>query len=343
MVRPTLPASWYTSPTTARRERDAIFARNWSVFGPEHEVARPGSWAARTVNGWPIVVLKDRGGDLRAFHNHCRHRGASLLPDGTGSCPARLVCPYHGWTYELDGTLALAPRFGEDLDGDAMALRPVRVATWRGCVFITIDAATPPLDTWLGSLPSLAEPWPETTAFTYRGDFTVEGHANWKTYCDNTVEGYHLPFIHERLAQSLETQKVTIRSYDDHRLVVFHVTYRGDGAGLRGGEGIWFWRYPGFQGVLGATGFKAERIEPTGPSSLRSISWAWYDPSMSEGDVADSFAWARTIVEEDLAICESVQRNLESNAWECGVLSPVMEGHTAAFQDLVRRDVGEGS
>ena len=339
MAKPTLPASWYTSPTTARLERDKVFARNWSLFGPDHEVEHPGTWVARTVNGWPIVVLRDRGGDLRAFHNHCRHRSAALLPDGTGSCPARLVCPYHGWAYELDGTLAMAPRFGEALNAEAMALRPVLVASWRGCVFIAIDLKTPPLRTWLGSLARLAAPWPETSAFAYRGDFSLEGHANWKTYCDNTLEAYHLPFLHHRLAQSLDTQNVTIRSYDDDRLVVFHVTYREKGASLRGGEGIWFWRYPGFQGILGTTGFKAERIEPTGPGSLRSVSWAWYDPSMTKEDVDDNFTWARTIVEEDLAICESVQRNLEAVAGARGVLSAAMECHTAAFQDLVRRDV----
>ncbi len=339
MAARTLPADWYTCADVAAREREAIFARNWALFGPEHELARPGSFAAQTVNGWPVVVLKDREGTLRAFHNHCRHRGAALLPTGGGPCPARLVCPYHGWTYDLDGRLALAPRFGEELDRDAMALLPVRVAAWRGCIFIAIDAEAPPFDAWLGSLPSLCAPWPATSGLSYRGSFAVEGRANWKTYCDNTVEGYHLPFVHTRLARSVEGGSVDIRSHDDDRLVVFNVSYRGDGADLRGSGGIWFWRYPGFQAVLGPTGFKAERIEPLGAGALRSTSWAWYAPSLTPEAVDDSFAWAESIVKEDLVICESVQRNLEAGAWRHGVLSPAMERFTEAFQDLVRRDL----
>ena len=341
MAQQTLPAGWYTSCTIAERERHAIFARNWTLFGPEHEVAQPASYAAQSVNGWPVIVLRDHDGVLRGFHNHCRHRAAALLRTGTGPCPAKIVCPYHGWTYKLDGTLALAPRFGENLDSHAMALLPVRVETWRGCVFVSIDPETPPLREWLGSLPDLCSPWPETGDFTYRGSFAVEGPANWKTYCDNTVEGYHLPFVHERLSRSVEGVSVDIRCYDDHRLVVFHVSYRDEGADLRGGDGIWFWRYPGFQAVLGPTGFKAERIEPAGPGALRSVSWAWYASSMDEETIADSFAWAETIVREDLAICETVQRNLEAGAYHHGVLSPATERHTAAFQDLVRRDLGE--
>ena len=339
MAQRTLPADWYTDPAIAERERRAIFAANWSLFGPGHEVAEPGSYAAQSVNGWPILVLRDHQGVLRAFHNHCRHRAAALFGAGSGRCPARIVCPYHGWTYNLDGSLALAPRFGEQPGGDSMALRPVRVATWRGCVFICIDPQAPALEDWLGSLPRLCAPWPETDAFTYRGSFTVEGRANWKTYCDNTVEGYHLPFVHGRLARSVEGASVDIRGHDGHRLVAFHVSYRDGGADLRGSDGIWFWRYPGFQAVLGPTGFKAERIEPAGPGALRSLSWAWYAPSMEEDVIADSFAWAETIVREDLAICESVQSNLEAGAYHQGVLSPAMERHTAAFQQLVRRDL----
>jgi choline monooxygenase len=341
MPTETLPASWYTDAAIAERERHAIFARNWALFGPEHEVANPGDYVAQTVNGWPIVVLRDHDGALRAFHNVCRHRAAALFGEGAGACKTKITCPYHGWSYELDGRLALAPRFGEKLDPEAMGLLALRVEVWRGCIFVCVDPDVPDLMTWLGSVPEFCAPYPQTDSFTYHGAFTVEGHANWKTYCDNTVEGYHLPFVHKRLSQAVEGASVEIKGHDDHRLVCFHVAYRGDGAALRGSSGLWFYRYPGFQAVIGPTGFKAERIEPVGAGSLRSKSWAWYDAAMDAGATADAFAWAESIVHEDLGICEAVQRNLEAGAYQSGLLSPAMEEHTAAFQALIRQDLAK--
>lgn len=335
----TLNAAAYTDAAIAQKERQAIFARNWAVFGPAHEVAEPGSYAAQSVNGWPILVLRDRAGDLRAFHNVCRHRAAALLGDGTGTCKAKLTCPYHGWTYDLDGRLALAPRFGETLDPDAMALLPVQVEVWRGCVFVCVDRDAPGLMDWLGPLPEICAPYPETGSLAYRGGFTVEGRANWKTYCDNTLEGYHLPFVHERLAGAVAGGSIRFESHLGGRLVCFNVTYRGDGVDLRGNTGVWFWRYPGFQAVVGPTGFKAERIEPVGAGALRSLSWAWYDKAMAQTEANDSFAWAETIVNEDLGICTTVQRNLEAGAYDTGLLSPAMEEHTARFQAIVREDL----
>jgi len=166
-----------------------------------------------------------------------------------------------------------------------------------------------------------------------------KARANWKTYCDNTVEGYHLPFVHERLSRAVDGASVEIKAYHDNRLICFHVGYRGDGAGLRGSDGLWFYRYPGFQAVLGATGFKAERIEPVGAGALRSESWAWYGGGLGANERADAFAWAETIVNEDLGICATVQQNLEAGAYDTGWLSPAMENHTAAFQALVREDL----
>ena len=339
MATATLPAHWYTDPTIAEQERHAIFAGNWALFGPEHEIAEPGAYVAQVINGWPLVVLRDHGGALRAFHNVCRHRAAALLGDGAGTCSRRITCPYHGWAYELDGRLHLAPRFGEDLDADENGLLTVRVEIWRSCVFVRIDDSAPDLTTWLGSIPAFCADYPETDDLDFHGGFTVEGRANWKTYCDNTVEGYHLPFVHARLSRAVEGASVEIKGHDDGRLTCFHVSYRGDGAALRGNTGLWFYRYPGFQAVIGPTGFKAERIEPVGAGDLRSKSWAWYARVMSPEEAADSFAWAESIVQEDLGICETVQRNLEAGAYTNGLLSPAMEQHTATFQALVRQDL----
>ncbi len=338
-AKATLPAHWYTDTTIARRERERIFARNWIAFGPEHDVHDVGQCVAKTVHGWPILLTRAADGLLRAFHNVCRHRAAMLLPSDSSRCMKRIVCPYHGWTYDLDGRLFHSAGFGAELDKAATTLLPVHVNVWRGMVFVCVAESPPDLMTWLGVTNELCDEWPETHTMRFHGEFTVEGAANWKTYCDNTVEGYHLSFVHPRLSSAVQGANVDIRGYADGEIVGFHVTYRGDGAGLRGSRGLWLYRYPGFQLVIGPNAFKAERIEPIGAGRLRSTSWAWFTPDLGADERNDSFAWAERIVREDLGICETVQTNLEAGFYRHGYLSPRKETHTATFQDLVRRDL----
>lgn len=332
----TLPPDWYWDEAIHRRERQAIFAGNWALFGPELGLVEPGVWRAETVNGWPIFVIRGEDGRLRGFHNVCRHRAAALFADGAGRCGA-IRCPYHAWSYDHAGRLLKTPGFGElpGFDPAEHGLFPVRVDVWRGLVFVAIGADAPALDDWLGSIPDLCREFPLAPEMDYHGSFVVTGRANWKTYCDNTVEGYHLPYVHRRLNQAVEPKETKLCALDEGRLVVFDVRYRGDGSSLRGARGIWFYRFPGFQTVVGERGFKAERIEPMGPGGLKSTSWAWYR-ELPAAERTDAFAWAEAIVREDLGICETVQTNLAAGVYREGLLSPQQEPHVARFQALVR-------
>jgi choline monooxygenase len=178
----TLPPEWYHDPMIARREREAIFARNWALFGPETSLTEPGRWRAETVNGWPMFVIRGEDGVLRGFHNVCRHRAAALFADGEGRC-GTIRCPYHAWSYDHEGRLLKTPGFGElpGFEPSAYGLFPVRVGVWRGLVFVTVDAAAPELEDWLGSIPELCRDFPLAPEMEYHGRFTVTGAANWKT------------------------------------------------------------------------------------------------------------------------------------------------------------------
>ena len=339
----TLPASWYTDHDVLAAERHAIFAQNWMLFGPEHDVAVPGSFRADTLAGaWPILVVRDQDNGLRAFHNVCRHRASMLAEDGAcGQCKL-IRCPYHGWTYRLDGSLYSMSDFGEaqSLDRDEYGLFPVRAEVWSGLIFVCLSDTAPDLVSWLGSIPALSETYPVPNELEYHDSFEVEGEANWKTYCDNTVEGYHLSLVHPRLTEVVDRSDIKIKSYDDGQLTAFHVKYRGSDTALRGAEGIWYYRFPGFAAVLGQSSFKVDRIEPLTASRQRSTSWGWYR-GLSAREREESFAWAETIVREDLAVCESVQRNLQAGIYQSGILSPKHESHTATFQALIREAVAK--
>jgi choline monooxygenase len=340
-VPESLPASWYVDDAIYRRERDRIFARHWWLFGPEEPLRDSSAYRAERISGWPIFLIRGSDGDLRGFHNVCRHRASPLLSEGQGRCEL-IRCPYHGWLYDTDGQLRAARDFGDDPEFDSadFGLYPVRVECWRGLVFVCFDPVAPGLADWLGSTPALCESYPAPLELEYHGEFSVEGAANWKAYADNTVEGYHLPFVHPRLTRSVDRKNLEIRSYDEGTLFAFHVEYTGEE--LRGEVGVWIYRFPGFQLVAGDRAFKAERFEATGPRSLRSRNWSWFR-GLSESERRASVDWSRQIVEEDIAICEAVQSNLEVGLYRHGRLSPAQESHVASFQRLVRESLDESN
>ena len=333
-----LPADYYVDPQVFAKERRYIFSRAWWLLGPERQVSEPDQYIADTICGWPVFVIRTKSGQLKGYHNVCRHRGSPLLEAGTG-CQDELRCPYHGWLYDSDGRLLKAPRFGAsaELVPENLSLFPIRVECWNGLVFVAVDESIPTLREWLGAGYSLCEPYPTTSELDFFGEFTIDGDANWKSYCDNTGEGYHLNLVHPRLGESLRGGNVEIKPYDDGKLVAFHVAYStsSHGGQLRGAHGLWFYRFPGFQIVAGKTGFKAERVEPIGAGKFRSRNWAWYG-GLSETERKDAFDWSAQIVREDLGICERVQKNFEAGVYQCGPLSPNQESNTARFQALVR-------
>ena len=151
----TLPFDWYSNPDVLRLERERIFRSAWQYAGRADQVAEPGSFFTCDAAGVPIVVVRDKEGSLRAFLNVCRHRG-SLVCEGEGRRET-LQCPYHAWTYGLDGSLRAAPRTEreEGFDKSELGLVPVQVDAWGPFVFVNPDPDAPPLAEHLGELPDL--------------------------------------------------------------------------------------------------------------------------------------------------------------------------------------------
>ena len=133
----------------------------------------------------------------------------------------------------------------------------------------------------------------------------------------------------------VDSNHSSIQSYDDGALVVFHVTYKSSGKTSRGNTGIWWYRFPGFQGVCSDNGFRADRIEPIGASSTRIVDWSWNLSTMSQAEKKEGYRFARQIVGEDIGPCESIQKNMSSYGYNGGVLSPSREEHVIGFQQKV--------
>lgn len=206
----TLPAWCYTSDAFHRRERERIFLHAWQLVGRSEEIPAPGDYRCCETAGGPIIVLRDEEGGVRAFANTCRHRGARLLT-GTGNCP-RIVCPYHGWTYALNGSLRAASRMQRtrDFRRSDYGLVPLRVETWQGFVFVSFDPDIAPLSRYYGDLfERYASYRFDEMVLTRRRRYELA--CNWKLLIDNAHEAYHTGVVHcaslgEQHAEARETR-----------------------------------------------------------------------------------------------------------------------------------------
>ena len=190
-----LPARFYTSPEIHALEREHILLRHWFFVARAEELSQPGDWRALETVGGPVLLTRDEAGRLHAFANACRHRGSILL-QGCGNRRS-LTCPYHAWTYRLDGRLRAAPGMAA-VPGFALAeygLLPVRMEVWEGCIFLNFDDAAPDLATHLGDYPELlgSHRFGEMVC-TWRDEIDVA--CNWKLLLENAMESYHTGFVH---------------------------------------------------------------------------------------------------------------------------------------------------
>lgn len=208
-----MPPRVYTSRVFHDLEMSSVFPSSWVFVGHEQWVRNPGDYLTEQIGTEPVLVVND-GDALRAFVNVCPHR-ASLLVEGEGNCGRRLVCPYHGWTFELDGRLSGIPRqnqFESPIDRERLGLRDVRVDSWEGLVFVNVTGDAPPLLEYLEDVPTLL------------GDHDIRGmklgirlddpiRANWKLVMDNAICDYHLATVHgESIAALVELDGVVDRS-----------------------------------------------------------------------------------------------------------------------------------
>ena len=197
----TLPAWCYTSPAFYQREVERIWRRAWNFLGHADQVAKPGDYVAQEFAGIPLIIIRGKDGIVRAFANACRHRGSTLLDNGSGSC-GTIICPYHSWSYGLDGTLLGAPEMHktEDFKPAENGLIPLRLEQWGGFLFVCFDNAAPPLAQWLGGLPDkLACYGLEDMVLARRKIFDMD--CNWKIFVENAKESYHIGTVHKATIQ----------------------------------------------------------------------------------------------------------------------------------------------
>ncbi len=335
-----LPHDWYHDPAVFELERERIFRRHWWLVGIDADLAGPGDYLALTLMKWPLVIVRDQQSSLRAFYNICRHRAGPLVFDGNGHC-REFVCRYHGWRYACSGELLKTPGLGADevIARETMGLLPLRVDSWNGLVFVCLDGNAPGLSDWLGDALSIATRFDATDTMRFDGSVQKTASANWKTYADNSCEGYHVGMVHRALGSSMQRETVQIAAYENGEFVGFDVSYDSGDDRSRSGRGFWIYKFPGLLLHFADYAFNAEAVVPLDAGCSRLQRWFWSNPDKARDYGIDASVirpGSEQVIDEDIAICELVQRNLAAGIYPGGQLSTRQEPGTIYFQQLVR-------
>jgi len=358
-----LPTRCYLDAGHYERELEAFWYRHWLGVGREEDLPRPRDYRLLRVGDQSILLLRDLGGRLRAFHNTCRHRGSALCGGPDGRLPgAAIVCPYHGWTYSLEGELLATPHqiASPELRRSDHRLYRVAVDTWEGFVFVNLlgDDA-PPLATFLGTLPQELAHWPlARLRIGHRA--RRELACNWKIFWENFSECFHCPGVHPELSRLVPAYGRGLLAADDDP--------RGaTAAGLAEGAVTWTLdgksHLPAFEGldpeerrrgqtfgVLRPSMFVVAHVDyvrlvrmlPRGPERMElAMDWLFAPEVLADADFDPRHAVAlgERVLEQDALACERNQQGLHCLRHERGVLVP-QEYAVLEFQDWIRRGLG---
>jgi phenylpropionate dioxygenase-like ring-hydroxylating dioxygenase large terminal subunit len=348
----TLPAEMYTSPEIYRLEQQTIFGKYWYYVGHVSQLDGAGSYFTVEIAEQPLVILRDRAGELKAFFNICTHR-AGPVAIGSGKCN-RLTCLYHAWSFDLDGHLRGIPDMdsAEGFDLSEHALKSVKVDTWGAFIFVNLDPNSDALDTQLGELPELfqryrLQDWARVHSIDYWTD------TNWKLYVENNTESYHEPSVHPILAKYYQGVRAEAR----HHYYLQYTPFVGDDAlpssldpnlyqhGLNDEEmaGVSTMSFfPNFAWITSPTCAIIYLVDPQGPLKTR-VRWDWLVPNT---EAAKSSANLKPLIEffdgiqqEDLKLLPDVQKRIQSMGYKQGRLSPTREVGTHLFQELIMQAV----
>jgi phenylpropionate dioxygenase-like ring-hydroxylating dioxygenase large terminal subunit len=318
----TNPWSWYSDPGILERERELIFRSAWQYVCHAGRLSEPSTYFACETGGLPAVVVRDQDGELRAFLNVCRHRGA-VIATGEGGRET-LQCPYHAWTYELDGRLRSAPRSDEAKLGD-IHLLPLRLETWGPFLFVNADPDAEPLSIEV-DLPFD----PAELVFHSRQDYALE--ANWKIAVENYLECYHCPVAHPGFSRLVDVDPDSYVLEGDGPVWSQYGRAR-DGEGR--GEFHLVWPALKINVYPGRANLSIGPVSPESPGRTVGFLDYFFGPDVDEAAARELLAFDDQVGREDTALVESVQRGVRTGLVERGRLLPESERLIAGFQQRV--------
>ncbi len=346
-VRHGLPALAYTSDDFLGLENRHLFSKHWVLAGFAHELTKPGDLQPVQVAGLPLFLLRDGDGEIRAFHNVCRHRNLKLV-DAAGNCGKMIRCPYHSWSYDLCGALKNAPYFGggaqqqpDNFDFDAHGLVPVHCAAWHDWIFVNLADRPDDFEAFLAPIKRLLG---ETRVEDYRPVATFEFDevaCNWKLLMENFIEPYHVQFVHKTTTkQPLDDHSTFVEAHCVGSLVELNDAQQaGADFSALGVTSHYLTLFPSF--ILGTyqpdqLGVYLHRPLDAGHTYQRRVIYTHKDSTYSDAEISQLRDLWQSVHLEDHEMCVRMQQGRRSpQAADGGLLSPCWENSVRRFQELI--------
>jgi len=351
----TLPTSWYLAPAVFKIEKERLFCREWIAVGREEELPQPGDHRVIDVLGESVLLVRNREGELRAFYNVCRHRGARLCRAADEAVPAGrvalqggvtagrlIVCPYHQWSYDLNGALVAAPHLGaaSGFDKGEFRLHPVGIDTWGGFIFVHLTpSAAQPLAAQLAGIPERLQRYP-LAGLRIGSTIHYEVAANWKIICENYNECYHCGGVHPELCAVVPAFRDAGGANLDwsrgvpHREGAYTFTPSGTTSrrafpGLNEDEQVRHKGelvYPNLFVSVACDHVAAFMLQPRGPDRTGITCHFLFEPQemdKSVFDPSDAVDFWDLVNRQDWTICEAVQQGIRARVHVHGYFAPM--------------------
>jgi len=354
----TIPATWYTDERVFHLEKETVFGQSWQFAARLDQLRESGNYVTTEIAGEPIVIVRGNDGEVRGFFNVCRHHAAAVMTETAGRAN-QMRCPYHGWTYSLEGELKGTPDFTGVCDFDRLAngMVPVEIGTWQNWFFVKIDRGRYPqlngaqsdLNDFLGNdlIAQFRELDISKLSWFEQRRYIL--NCNWKVFVDNYLDGgYHVPHLHKGLDSVLDYSNYTIENGEHFCLQSSPMasTRKNDevSAVRTGKRALYYWLYPNFmincyEGMMDTNLVRPLAVDRT--EVVFDFYFADISETMRERNLA-SINVGEMIQQEDVDICESVQRGLQSRAYEAGRLSVRREAGEHLFHRLLYADLKLG-
>ncbi len=321
-----LHADAYTDPRWADVEREAIFSRTWQWVCHVEKLRDPGAYVTTAVAGRSVLVVRSGGGDLRAFSNVCRHRAHELL-SGEGEV-RRITCPYHAWSYDLDGVLVRAPHTDHlvDFDPSTICLDSVGVEEFGGFVYVNLDPSAEPLAVRAGDLAAEIAHWaPDVADLTLAHRLTYEIESDWKNVIDNFLECYHCPVAHRDFCTlvDMDTYEVTTHGIWSSHMAeagrTANTAYTVEGATVTDHAVWWLWPNTCLMRYPGRGNFIVMHVIPDGPGRTRETYDFFFETAETTEAEVEAIRYVDDVLQaEDIALVESVQRGMATPTFQQG-------------------------
>ena len=339
----TIPSDWYYEEKIFEIEKRNIFLKSWHLIGSESKIPNTGDTFISQVVDQPILFTRQKDKSIKAFYNVCQHRGGPLLRE---NCSIKsFQCKYHGWTYKIDGELKSTREFQgvKDFNKQDYNLKSIKLKCWMGLIFINLNNKIHSSDLKTEEIEKRIYP-SDISKYKYHSRISYHIKCNWKTYVDNYLEGYHIPFVHPKLNNLIDYKSYKTELYDNYSLQWAPIDpgsspYKKNERSID--KAYYFTIFPNILLNIAPGRLQTNIIEPVSAKTCL-VHFDYYFESLSQKSLKKDFDFSEEIQQEDIQICEEVQKGLESLGYDQGRISFQSEKGLHHFQSILKRNLSNG-